>query len=94
MNKKVNTVLFLLGATVFNIIVTMMFIFLFGFLYLRFLMVYTSSENAIFWAFVLIFIGSITASFFLYRLLLGILLKKINVEKYFEPIFRSKYKRG
>ena len=94
MNKKVNTVLFLLGATVFNIIVTMLFILLLGFLYLRFFMVYFSSENAIFWAFVLIFIGSITASFFLYRFLLSILLKKVNVEKYFEPIFRSKYKRG
>ena len=90
MNKKVNSVLFLLGATIFNIIVTLLFIFLFGFIYLKFLIGYFSSDNAHFWAFVLIFIGSILISFFIYRFLLGFLLKKINIEKYFDPLFRIK----
>jgi hypothetical protein len=38
------------------------------------------------WGFVLIFIAAIALSFFIYRLALKLLLKKIPIEKYFEPI--------
>jgi len=96
MNKKANTLLFILGATVFNIIITVAFIFLLGFIFFTFIFGYFSAEeaqaNAFAWGLVIIFILSIVSSFFLYRYLLGLLLKKINIEKYFDPIIRSKYK--
>ena len=92
MNKKVNTILFLFGATIFNIITKLLFLFLLGYLYINYLLGYFSSENAIFWGFVIIFIGSIVISFFLYRFLLALLLRKINIDKYFDPIFQIKRK--
>jgi hypothetical protein len=39
------------------------------------------------WIFAFIFIASIVVSFIAYRLLLKYLLKKIDVDKYFDPIF-------
>ena len=86
MNKKVNTVLFILGATVFNILVTIIaFLALFA-IYANFLMPLLSEEGSA-WGFPVIFLLSIIAAFFLYRFTLKLLMKKIDVDKYFDPIF-------
>ena len=85
MNKKVNTLLFILGATLFNIIITVLCFVVLMVLYVKFLMPLLPEGNA--WVFPIIFIAAIAAAFFLYRLLLKLLLKKIQVEKYFDPIF-------
>ena len=87
MNKKVNTLLFILGATLFNIIVTVGAFLLLLMAYANFLM-RRLGENINAWSVPLIFIAAIAISFVVYRLTLNLVLKKIDMEKYFDPIFQ------
>ena len=49
-------------------------------------------ESSSSWAIPVIFILSIAGSFLVYRGIIKILEKKVNMEKYFDPIFgRKKY---
>ena len=89
MNKKTNTLLFILGATVFNVFVTVLCFVVMMILYAKFVMVFLP-EEAHSWAFPLMFIIAIAITFFLYRFALKLLLKKIQVDKYFDPIFGKK----
>ena len=87
MNKKTNTFLFILGGTVFNILVTVFCFFVFLFLYSRFLYPYLP-ENSIAWMLPVNFVASIVASFLIYRLVVfKVIMKKVDMEKYFDPIF-------
>jgi hypothetical protein len=86
MNKKLNTLFFILGATLFNIIVAVLSFLLFLLLYARFIH-HLLPEGGQSWSFSLIFIASIAVSFMVYRVVLKYLLNKINIEKYFDPIF-------
>jgi hypothetical protein len=92
MNKKINTVLFILGATVFNIMITVLSFFLLLILYAN-LLTRILPQEAQAWSFPLIFIASLVISFFVYKLVLGFLIKKIDVEKYFDPIIKSRYRQ-
>ena len=92
MNKKVNTLLFVLGATVFNVIIAVISFISFFTLYAKFIMPIVS-ENSYSWSFTLIFLASLAVSFLVYRLTLKFLLKKVEIEKYFDPIFVSKYRK-
>jgi len=85
MNKRFNTLLFILGATVLNIVVTLLcFIILF---LIVIPLVPQSSQS---WVFALIFVVSIVASIFVYRVILKLILKKVDMDKYFDPIFGGK----
>ena len=86
MNKKVNTLLFVLGATVFNVIVAVISFILLLLLYAG-VIVPLMPETGQSWAFSLIFIASIAISIFVYRIVLKFLLTKVDVEKYFDPLF-------
>ena len=89
MNKKVNTVLFLLGATVFNLLIMLILIVLFFVLIsVIFKDPLNSSMGVI--LVILVFVGSIAASFFIYGRLVKWLSRKIDMEKYFMPLFRRK----
>lgn len=92
MNKKANTMLFILGATLFNILVTVISFLLLFIIYAKFIYDIIP-ETGRSWSFTLIFILSILISFFLYRYLFKYLLAKIDVEKYFDPLFARKYKK-
>jgi hypothetical protein len=85
-NKKTNTLLFILGATVFNILVTIISFLILFVLFIRFLAPMLP-ESAAAWGFPILFIGAIAVSFIIYRVILKVLLKRINPEKYFDPIF-------
>ena len=85
MNKKTNTLLFILGGTVFNILVTIICFIVLLAIYSRLHSQLPESSAA--WILPVIFIGSIVASFFVYRLVIKIIMKKIDMEKYFDPIF-------
>jgi len=89
MNKKVNTVLFLLGATVFNLLIWA--IIGFGFVILLAVIFKDSSNPNLFYilAFLAV-IGSIAASFFIYSRVVKWLNRKIDMDKYFMPLFRRK----
>jgi hypothetical protein len=89
MNKKVNTVLFLLGATVFNLLI--MFILIVIFLVLISAIFRDSlNPNVLSILMIVVFIGSIAASFFIYGRVVKWLSRKIEMEKYFLPLFRRK----
>jgi hypothetical protein len=92
MNKKVNTLLFILGATAFNIIVTILCFIGFTVLYVQFIMQIVPEANRS-WGFTIVFLASLAVAFLVYRWLLKYLLTKVDIEKYFDPIFVRKYKR-
>jgi hypothetical protein len=89
MNKKANTLLFIVGATIFNILLTIASFFILFLLYARFVAPLLP-ENIAAWGFPLIFLGSIAVSFVVYRFILNLLIKKIDVDKYFDPIFKGR----
>jgi hypothetical protein len=86
MNKKANTWLFILGATVFNILVTIISFLLLLFIFTRFIIRFIPEEG-IQWGFLIIFIAAIALAFVLYRVILKYLIKRFDVGKYFDPIF-------
>jgi hypothetical protein len=86
MNKKINTILFVLGATLFNVIVASVSFLILFILYLNYLApMIPASGNS--WGFTLIFISAIAISIFVYRIVLKYFLNKIEIEKYFDPLF-------
>jgi hypothetical protein len=85
-SKKSNTLLFILGATVFNVLTTIVFLLILLALYLRLIAPLLPPETAG-WGFPVIFIASFVLSFLLYRLILKQVMKKVAMEKYFDPIF-------
>jgi hypothetical protein len=89
MNKKANTVLFLLGATVFNLLI--MFILIVLFLVLISAIFRESlNPNVLSILMIVVFIGSIAASFLIYGRVVKWLNRKIDMDKYFMPLFRRK----
>ncbi|MDR0387975.1 MAG: leader peptide processing enzyme [Treponema sp.] len=93
MSKKTNTLFFILAATVFNILITIA-----AFLALLFLFTFVvmprlpepDAGKAAGWAIPVIFIGAIVISFAVYRIVLKLFMKKVNIEKHFDPIFGSR----
>jgi len=93
MNKKLNTVFFLLGATIFNVLITIIVFLAVFLLYINFLMPLLP-DNSRAWAFPVIFIFAIVAAFFIYRLTINTIVKKVDIDKYFDPIFVFRKKRS
>ncbi|GHV41336.1 hypothetical protein AGMMS49546_17000 [Spirochaetia bacterium] len=89
MSKKTNTWVFILCATVFNILITIISFLVLLVLYARFIINMIPEEGAA-WGFPIIFIAAIALSFLVYRIILKQLLKRVDVEKYFDPIFGKK----
>jgi hypothetical protein len=92
MSKKTNTLLFMLGATLFNILVTVLCFIGLLILYAKYIMQFVP-ESGQAWGFPIIFIAAIALSFVVYRLILKVLLKKVDIERYFDPIFGGKRKK-
>ena len=92
MNKKINTLLFILGATLFNIIVAMLSIVVLWILFVV-LVAPNIPETSHAMGFSLIFIIAIAVAFLVYRLVLKFLINKIDIEKYFDPIFARKHNK-
>ena len=89
MNKKANTVLFILGATALNII-TMLIILLLGILLIGRFLSETVQESIGSFLFILLFFLAIGGSFLIYNRIIKYLSKKIDMDKYFHPIFRAR----
>jgi len=89
MNKKLNTLLFVLAATLFNIIVTIVSFAVLFLLYAKFIMSLLPEFSQI-WGLPVIFIIAIVISFFVYRFLLKYLMKKVRIEDYLDPIFKKR----
>jgi hypothetical protein len=93
MNKKINSILFVLGATMFNVLVSVLSFLLMLIIYVKFIM-HLLPQKAQAWSFSLIFIASLAIAFLVYRSVLRFLIKKIEIEKYFDPIFARKHHQG
>ena len=90
MNKKANTILFILGATVFNLL-TMAILFLVPLAILLFL--FRDSEslgNFIGIVSLLLFFAALVGSFFVYGFVMKKISAKVDMDKYFDPIFKKK----
>jgi hypothetical protein len=93
MSKKSNTLIFILAATVFNVLITII-----AFLALLFLFTVVimprlpepAAGRAAAWAIPVIFIGAIAVSFAVYRIVLKLFMKRVNIEKHFDPIFGAR----
>ena len=93
MSKKTNTLLFIIGGTLFNIVITVLSFLIFLVIYSRFIDGLLPESSAAY-AIPVLFVTSIVASFFVYRLVVKILIKKVDMEKYFDPIFGQRRPPG
>lgn len=88
MNKKLNTFLFIIGATLVNLII-MVGLFLIS---LAVMINFSHPESPLVPLYIgLIFIVSIGGSFLLYTLLVKKVMSKFNLEQYLSPLFAQKY---
>lgn len=94
MNKKLNTALFFLGATAVNLLIVLVLGLAVFIPYALFVGPHVPGPTNLL-ALVLVVIGSMAASFPIYRKLIEWFQTKVDVEKYFDPIVRlsSKNKR-
>jgi len=91
MTKKNNTIVFIICGTIFNIIVTVVCFFLFLFIYARVLYP-VLPEGSLEWFLPANFVASIVASFLIYRQVMKVLMKKVDMDKYFDPIFTRRHR--
>jgi hypothetical protein len=89
MNKKANTALFILGATVGNILIMIILIFI-GFAIISLVLPGKTNSSLASILFLVVFLGSIAGSFFIYHKIIQFVSKRVDMEKYFHPIFRPR----
>ena len=93
MNKKVNTFFFVILATVFNIFLIMLLMFIF--MIIIGLFVPKNAPAAVLNIIItLVFLGTLAAAFFIYHLIIKTIDKKVDLEKYLLPIFKTKKKKN
>lgn len=90
MNKKLNTVLFVLGATIINLIV-MGVLFLISFILLGLFVSPDSSYATFFLG--LTFLVSIGGTFVIYQFAVKKLTARYNLEEHLDPVFWKKKER-
>lgn len=89
-NKKLNTALFILAASLVNIL--LIFVLFMVFTLLAQLIFPSPSEGAAAVILLAVFFLSFGLSFFIYFKLVKLLSRKIDMDAYFHPIFRPKRK--
>ncbi len=88
MNKKANTALFIIGATLVNML--LIFIIMMLLIALTVVLFPDPSPGVAQVVFLFVFIASIALSFFIYNKIIKYISKKVDMDKYFHPIFRPK----
>lgn len=89
MSKRSNTVLFILGATVFNLLVIVVLMVVA--MVILALLDRAGAPQALLAVLALVlFLGSIAGAFVLYSWLVRLLTRRINMDDYFLPLFRPK----
>jgi membrane protein YdbS with pleckstrin-like domain len=89
MNKKLNTALFMIGATVFNLVLLFVLIVV--------VMVVISalfrdrlSPSVMSILLIVVFLAAMVGSFLIYNQLVKFIARKIDMEKYFLPLFKRR----
>ena len=88
MSKTTNTLWFILGATAFNILLTLIWFIALTLLYAVFLAPHVP-EQAAHWSLSLIILAALLLSWAAYRLALRLLLQRIDPARYFAPLFKK-----
>lgn len=89
MNKRLNSILFILGATIVNIVAMILIFFVCMVLFARFFAPHLSpGVNQI--ILLVLFVGSVVLTYFLYHRLMKWLSNKYPLEEYFGPLFGKK----
>lgn len=89
MNKRLNTVLFILGATVFNIVAMLLFFLVFMIIFARFIAPsLPPGANQI--ILLVLFIVSIAGTYLLYHRIMRWLSNKYDLEEHMAPLFGKK----
>ena len=89
MNKKTNTFLFIVVATLFNIFIMIVLMIIF-FAVPPILIRGEAYKKVIPYLMPILFLAAIVLTFFIYNLIMKYVSKKIDMEKYFHPIFKRK----
>jgi uncharacterized membrane protein (DUF485 family) len=93
MSKKTNSVLFILVATVANIVLTVVCMLLLLIVYAKFIAPLLPAESAA-WGIPVVFLCAIIISFLVYRAGVKLFTKKVDVEKNFDPLFGGRKQRN
>ena len=91
MNKKVNTFFFIIAATIFNIILIMVLMFVFM-LVVGILIPKNTPAIIVNIVITVLFLGTLAAAFFIYHVIVRAIDKKVDLEKYLLPVFKTKKK--
>ncbi|MDR2601511.1 MAG: leader peptide processing enzyme [Spirochaetaceae bacterium] len=87
-NKKRNTIFFTAAASVFFILLSILIFAVFFAISIPVLR--GSNEEAFLWVIPLLFVLSVFFSFLIYHKILSVIFKKIEIDQYFEPLFRRR----
>ena len=88
-NRKLNSLLFIIGATALNLVIMVSLFAILALIYGRFLASNFDQEASQI-IIVLIFFLSVAGSYFFYHFFVKWLSHRVDMEKYFDPIFRFK----
>jgi len=89
MNKKLNTALFIIGASILNVVLMIILITL-GLALISLIIPKNISPAIASTLFILVFLLSVAGSFFAYHKGIKYLARKVDMDKYFHPIFTSR----
>ncbi|MDA3941535.1 MAG: leader peptide processing enzyme [Spirochaetia bacterium] len=89
MNKKLNTALFILGASILNVIL-MVILMTIGLALLSMVLPKNISPTIASALFIIVFLLAVAGSFFAYHKGIKLMSKKVDMDKYFHPIFSSR----
>lgn len=92
MNKKLNTVLFILAASLLNIVIMAVLAFVPIILFWHFFAKSLDQTVVVFISMFLI-TGAILGTFAIYNIIMKKFSEKVELEKYFDPLFTSLFKR-
>jgi hypothetical protein len=92
MTKRGNTILFIIAAAGFNILLTVMVFIVLFLLFFAFIKPLTSDTGIVF-ALPIIFIMAVFVSFVLYRVLLRRFLHRVDMDKYFDTAFSFNFRK-
>jgi hypothetical protein len=89
MNKKLNTALFMLGATVFNLVLLFLLILL-AMLAITALFGQRLGPSVMSILLIVVFLAAMVGSFLIYNQVVKWIARKIDMEKYFLPLFKRR----
>lgn len=89
MNKKLNSAIFILVATIVNVAIMIVVFLLLVFLHTRLLAPHIPSEAGQI-VFVFILVAAVVLTYLIYNALMRLFASKVDMEKYFDPLLQNR----